>query len=97
MGSLADLLFTHDLVFCSGGITLHEALAAGTPALVINQVSHQEEKARTAEQFGAAVNLGLAEEFQPQKIEGFLKTPRTCLEKMSRAGKDQVDGKGIFR
>ncbi len=39
---LAEIFFNADLVICSGGITLYEACAVGTPALIINQVKHQQ-------------------------------------------------------
>ena len=44
---MAQTLFAHDIVFCAGGVTLHEAMAVGTPAFVINQVQHQVRQSRS--------------------------------------------------
>lgn len=95
--NMAELLFNHDAVFCSGGVTLHESLAVGTPAFVINQVTHQQEKTRPIEQLGAVVGLGLPEDFAPKTIAGILEISKSRLESMSYKGKTLVDGKGIYR
>jgi len=96
-GNMAELLFNHEAVFCSGGVTLHESLAVGTPAFVINQVVPQQEKCRPLEKLGAAVDLGLAKDFDPKKISHILDVTQDQLETMSRKGKELVDGKGIYR
>ena len=94
---MAELIFAHDAIFCSGGVTLHEALAAGTPAFVISQVPHQEEKALGLEEKGACVNLGLADNFDAAKIPQLLKLKKEELEELSRKGKKLIDGRGIHR
>jgi len=96
-GNMAELLFSHNAVFCSGGVTLHESLAVGTPAFVINQVPHQREKTRPIERLGAALDLGLPEDFDPKLISGIVEISKNQLENMSRKGKALVDGKGIVR
>lgn len=95
--NMAETIAAHDVIFCSGGITLQEALAVGTPAFVISQVPAQEKKARTFEQEGAAVNLGLAGEFREERVAGPLDTPKATLEQMCRNGKRLIDGKGLKR
>jgi spore coat polysaccharide biosynthesis predicted glycosyltransferase SpsG len=94
---MAQTLFDHSVVFCSGGITLHEAMAVGTPAFVINQVSHQAEKAGCAEKQGAAMNLGMAESWNENRLPEILKSSPEILERMSQAGKSLIDGKGLQR
>jgi len=94
---MAQTLFDHSAVFCSGGITLHEAMAVGTPAFVINQVSHQVEKADRAEKQGAAMNLGMAESWNESRLPEILESRPETLEKMSLAGKNLIDGKGLKR
>lgn len=96
-GNMAELLFSHQAVFCSGGVTLHEALAVGTPAFVISQVSAQQEKTRPLEEKGVAVDLGLATGFDPDKILGIWDLKKAQLESMSAKAKQLVDGKGIVR
>lgn len=97
VSNMAELLFSHQAVFCSGGVTLHEALAVGTPAFVISQVPHQQDKTLPIETSGAAMNLGLAGDFDPEKILASLAISKNQLESMSRKGKELVDGQGIYR
>jgi spore coat polysaccharide biosynthesis predicted glycosyltransferase SpsG len=92
---LAQTLFDHDAVFCSGGVTLDEAMAVGTPAFVINQVSHQELKTKRAQ--GAAMNLGMAESWNESRLPEILNASPETLKKMSQAGKSLIDGKGLIR
>jgi spore coat polysaccharide biosynthesis predicted glycosyltransferase SpsG len=94
---MAQTLFTHDIVFCAGGVTLHEAMAVGTPAFVINHVQHQAEKANIAEKQGAALNLGMADSWDHNRLPEILQSGPKILEKMSQSGKNMVDGKGLKR
>lgn len=97
VGNMAELLFNHQAVVCSGGVTLHESLAVGSPAFVISQVPHQREKTRPIARLGAAVDLGLPEDFDPMQISGILDAANNQLESMSRKSKELVDGQGIYR
>jgi spore coat polysaccharide biosynthesis predicted glycosyltransferase SpsG len=94
---MAQTLFIHDAVFCSGGVTLHEAMAVGTPAFVINQVSHQIATSNQAEKQGAAINLGMSDTWDENCLLEILQSNPKTLEKMSRAGKSLIDGKGLKR
>ena len=94
---MAQTLFIHDAVFCAGGITLHEAMAVGTPAFVINQVTHQVPKSQRAEEQGAAINLGMNDFWNENRLPEILKFNAKALAKMSQAGKSLIDGKGLKR
>lgn len=94
---MAQTLFNHDVVFCAGGVTLHEAMAVGTPAFIINQVTHQSIKADRAEKQGAAINLGMADSWDESRLPEILQFTPETLEKMSQAGKNFIDGKGLQR
>ena len=94
---MAQTLLDHSAVFCAGGVTLHEAMAVGTPAFVINQVAHQSEKADRAEKQGAAMNLGMAESWNENRLPEILQSSPDILGKMSQAGKSLIDGKGLHR
>jgi UDP-2,4-diacetamido-2,4,6-trideoxy-beta-L-altropyranose hydrolase len=95
--NMAELLFNHQAVFCSGGVTLHEALAVGTPAFVTSQVIAQQKKTRPLEKLGAAIDLGLAKDFDPNKISRIWELTKNQLESRSLKGKELLDGKGIVR
>ena len=92
---MASILANHDVVFCSGGVTLHEAMCVGTPAFVISQVLHQEDKAEFAEKAGAAINLGRTKSWDENRLTEIFKLGRKNLEDMSMAGKKCIDGKGL--
>ena len=94
---MASILSSHNAVFCSGGVTLHEAMCVGTPAFVISQVEPQEEKAKSAEGLGAAINLGKANTWDKNCLPDVFNLKKNELQKMSTAGKNQIDGKGLKR
>ncbi|MBC8283116.1 MAG: hypothetical protein H8E32_04825 [Nitrospinae bacterium] len=95
--NMASVLASHDAVFCSGGVTLHEAMCVGTPAFVISQVAHQEVKAKAAEKTGAAINLGQASSWSTNRLDEIFKIDEQTLQGMSVAGKQCIDGKGLKR
>jgi UDP-2,4-diacetamido-2,4,6-trideoxy-beta-L-altropyranose hydrolase len=92
---MASMLVNHDAVFCSGGVTLHEAMCVGTPAFVISQALHQEYKAKIAEKAGAAINLGQAKSWEVNHLPQIFILSGKCLHDMSKAGKKCIDGKGL--
>ena len=94
---MAPIFSNHDGVFCSGGVTLHEAMCVGTPAFVINQVEHQEDKARKAERQGTAINLGQANSWDKNRLTEIFNLDNKVLQKMSATGKKCIDGKGLNR
>ena len=94
---MAHTLFEHDAVICSGGVTLHEAIAVGTPAFVLNQVAHQLIKAQFIENSHAAINLGLGRNYNKEKLRKTLNFSKNQLESMSLKAKQLIDGRGLFR
>jgi spore coat polysaccharide biosynthesis predicted glycosyltransferase SpsG len=94
---MAKILSAHDIVFCAGGVTMHEAMAVGTPAFVINQVQHQADRANRAEKQGAALNLGMADSWAENRLPKILQSTPKFLAKTSQAGKSMIDGKGLKR
>ena len=97
VSNMAQILWKHDAVICSGGVTLHEAMAVGTPAFVVNQVAHQQTKARFVEKSGAAINLGIGAQYDVKKLREALNFGKQKLESMSLQAKQLIDGRGIFR
>lgn len=98
LGDIAEIFFNADFVICSGGVTLYEACAVGTPALVINQAKHQQKTALSVQNWGAAVNFGMWRESALTRLPQILNS-QDCFKrkKMSIAGKDMVDGNGLLR
>ena len=94
---MAQMLWGHDVVICSGGVTLHETISVGTPAFVINQVEHQQTKARFVEKSGAAINLGMGIQYDVEKLREALNFKKHVLELMSLKAKQLIDGRGLCR
>jgi spore coat polysaccharide biosynthesis predicted glycosyltransferase SpsG len=94
---MAQMLWEHDVVICSGGVTLHEAISVGTPAFVINQVEQQQTKARFIEESGAAINLGMGNQYDVEKLREALNLKKNELELLSLKAKQLIDGRGLFR
>jgi len=97
VSNMAQMLWGHDVVICSGGVTLHETISVGTPAFVINQVEHQQTKARFVEKSGAAINLGMGIQYDVQKLREALNFKQNVLELMSLKAKQLIDGRGLYR
>jgi spore coat polysaccharide biosynthesis predicted glycosyltransferase SpsG len=97
VSNMAQILWEHDVVICSGGVTLHEAMAVGTPAFVVNQIAHQQTKARFIEKSGAAINLGIGAQYDVKKLREALNFRKQKLESMSLQAKQLIDGRGVFR
>ena len=97
VSNMAQILWEHDAVICSGGVTLHEAVAVGTPAFVVNQAEHQQTKAQFVAKSGAAINLGLGNLYDIKKLREALNLKKPKLESMSLQAKGLIDGKGLFR
>jgi spore coat polysaccharide biosynthesis predicted glycosyltransferase SpsG len=97
ISNIAQTLWEHDVVICSGGVTLHEAISVGTPAFVINQVEHQQTKARFVEKSGAAINLGMGNQHDVEKFREALNFRKQKLESMSLKAKQLIDGRGLYR
>ncbi len=95
--SLAPLFLEHDAVVCAGGVTLHEALASGTPAFVIPQVTHQEILAKRLEGKGATRLTGSPGKVDKEMLIKALQTIPTNLHSMSGAGRELIDGCGLKR
>ena len=72
-------------------------MAVGTPAFVINQAEHQQSKARFVEKSGAAINLGMGNNYDTAKLQEALSLDKSKLESMSLKGKKLIDGMGLFR
>ncbi|QPJ62647.1 MAG: hypothetical protein G3M70_12490 [Candidatus Nitronauta litoralis] len=95
--SLAPLFLQHDAVICSGGVTLHEALASGTPAFVVPQVAHQEVLAKGLEEEGATRLAGQPGKVNHDTLIQALQTTPANLDSMSTAGRKLIDGCGLKR
>lgn len=96
--NMADLMYNTDIALISGGVSVYEIGAVGTPAIVLCQNKH--ENTNVFEDYGFVIKLGLgryvSEERIIRTVERVAKT--TALrQKMSENGKKLVDGRGAER
>jgi spore coat polysaccharide biosynthesis predicted glycosyltransferase SpsG len=92
--SLLEPLLRADAVLCTGGQTMLEAAASGTPALVLEGAANQRRQiARLAER-GAV--LPIAEEEVPDALERLL-GDAVLRRRLSARAQKKVDGRGALR
>ena len=98
--NMAETLSGADLVFCSGGMTVFEIAALGTPGVVLCQNARELRRMEAFARKGSIVHLGLGTEVGEVLIR---ETARELLDKVERrtslseAGRNLVDGVGTQR
>jgi UDP-2,4-diacetamido-2,4,6-trideoxy-beta-L-altropyranose hydrolase len=97
ISNMAERLSQSGSAFCSGGIIMHEAIAAGAIPLVVSMAEHQTRKALYAQEKGATLYLGTAETFVESSVAKVFALTADQLNNMHEAGRKLIDGKGIFR
>jgi len=97
---MADLMLDADLVLCSGGMSVYEIAALGTPGLVLAQNAREDRRMREFSRFGTIEYLGLGVDVDETAI---LDAARQLLNDagrrrtMSARGRALVDGYGAAR
>jgi spore coat polysaccharide biosynthesis predicted glycosyltransferase SpsG/CMP-N-acetylneuraminic acid synthetase len=98
--TIAQLIAEADLVLCSGGMTVYELAALGTPGVVLAQNVREATRMQAFSRQGTVVYLGLGSEVSPgrlgETVRSLLAEPERRRE-MSRRGKALVDGYGAER
>jgi UDP-2,4-diacetamido-2,4,6-trideoxy-beta-L-altropyranose hydrolase len=98
--NMAKLMWNADLAITAGGLTMFELACAGTPSLVVCAEPFEVETAARLEKAGAVVNLGFGEGLDYARLPVSVDSLGRDVEirdKMSRCGKQLVDGKGCER
>jgi spore coat polysaccharide biosynthesis predicted glycosyltransferase SpsG len=96
---MASLLCWADLVVCSGGRTVWEAMVCGTPAVVLCQNPREMTHTHLSPAFGV-LNLGLGKLVDDAELDRTLRTlleDRQLLVEMSERMRGVVDGRGVWR
>jgi spore coat polysaccharide biosynthesis predicted glycosyltransferase SpsG/CMP-N-acetylneuraminic acid synthetase len=99
-GHIADLMLEADLVVCSGGMSVYEVAALGTPAVVLAQNAREDARMRAFAGHGTVAYLGLGTELSE---EALARAVRELLDDvgrrraMSGKGRALVDGLGARR
>jgi len=97
---IADLMLDADLVLCSGGMSVYEIAALGTPVVVLAQNAREDRRMREFSRFGTIEYLGLGVDVDETAIldavRQILNDPGKRRE-MSAKGRALVDGYGAAR
>ncbi|MGE0452865.1 MAG: NTP transferase domain-containing protein [Vicinamibacteria bacterium] len=99
-GHIADLMLEADLVLCSGGMSVYEIAALGTPGIVLAQNAREDARMRSFAKSGTIEYLGLGAEVDAaalrERVAALLAdAPRR--REMSDKGRALVDGYGAAR
>jgi spore coat polysaccharide biosynthesis predicted glycosyltransferase SpsG len=99
-GHIADLMLEADVVVGSGGMSVYEIAALGTPGIILGQNTREERRMRQFARGGTVVYLGLGTEVDEATllaaVRSLLQDPQRRRE-MSRRGRELVDGLGAVR
>lgn len=98
--NMSQLMMVADLALGAGGSTTWERCALGLPALVVSVADNQVAIADGVDKAGAHRHLGLAKDVTVSQLIAAIDEVRNepeILEKMSRAARMLVDGRGCER
>ena len=98
--NMAELMYESQLAITNSGLTKYEMANMGLPAIVISNNSKHANLMDDFVGYGSVVHLGTNEEITEQNILDAvtaLTIDEKIREKMSKAGKRLVDGKGLER
>jgi spore coat polysaccharide biosynthesis predicted glycosyltransferase SpsG/CMP-N-acetylneuraminic acid synthetase len=99
-GHIADLMQDADVVVCSGGMSVYEIAALGTPGLVLAQNAREDQRMRDFAKSGTVEYLGLGTEVSEERLRRAVETLLHDPERrraMSTRGRALVDGLGAAR
>lgn len=99
-GHIADLMLEADVVVCSGGMSVYEIAALGTPGIVLSQNAREDARMRDFARHGTVDYLGLGTEVDERTLAAAVATLLGSFERrraMSARGRQLVDGTGAVR
>jgi spore coat polysaccharide biosynthesis predicted glycosyltransferase SpsG len=99
-GHIADLMQEADVVVCSGGMSVYEIAALGTPGVVLGQNAREDERMRSFARYATIEYLGLGPEVDAARLReavGALLDDPARRRAMSEKGRALVDGLGASR
>jgi spore coat polysaccharide biosynthesis predicted glycosyltransferase SpsG/CMP-N-acetylneuraminic acid synthetase len=99
-GHIADLMLEADLVVGSGGMSVYELAALGTPGVVLGQNAREDKRMREFARHGTVEYLGLGPEVEEGAIGEAVRALLADAGRrraMSERGRALVDGRGAAR
>jgi spore coat polysaccharide biosynthesis predicted glycosyltransferase SpsG/CMP-N-acetylneuraminic acid synthetase len=99
-GHIADLMLEADVIVCSGGMSVYEIAALGTPGIVLGQNMREEKRMLEFAHHGTVEYMGLGTEVDEAAIAAAVTSLLADVERrrsMSEKGQALVDGMGAAR
>lgn len=99
-GHIADLMQDADVVVCSGGMSVYEIAALGTPGIVLGQNAREDQRMRAFSQNGTVEYLGLGTLVSDVTLRAAVLALLRDVDRrraMSSRGRALVDGLGAAR
>ena len=99
-GHIVNLMLEADVVVCSGGMSVYEVAALGTPAIVLGQNVREDARMREFARHGTVEYLGLGTEVDEPALSAAVGSLLADVERrraMSGKGHALVDGLGAAR
>lgn len=99
VANMLSLMLSADLAFVSGGRTICELAAAGTPGITFAQNELEYERLKEFQEWGSVLNYGYFSDNNEKLILDIKNVilDKSLRENMSRKGQELVDGKGVDR
>jgi spore coat polysaccharide biosynthesis predicted glycosyltransferase SpsG len=99
-GHISELMLEADVMVGSGGMSVYEIAALGTPGVILGQNAREDKRMREFAQQGTVEYLGLGPEVEPgaiaEAVARLLADPEKRRQ-MSMRGRAMVDGLGATR
>ncbi|MGH9885800.1 MAG: hypothetical protein ACREBE_09745, partial [bacterium] len=99
-GHISELMLDADVMVGSGGMSVYEIAALGTPGVILGQNAREDKRMREFALHGTVTYLGLGPEVEPGAIAvavGQLLGDPEKRRQMSMRGRKLVDGLGATR
>lgn len=99
-GHISELMLEADVMVGSGGMSVYEIAALGTPGVILGQNAREDKRMREFAQQGTVDYLGLGTDVEPGAIANAVKKLLGDPERrrqMSMRGRTMVDGLGATR
>ncbi len=98
--NIPELIYEADFAICSGGRTVYELAALGTPAIIMSHNMREQRRIEHFQKHKTIIPLGIGSNVEISKlVEAIQKliVDKSLKENMSSRGKKLIDGRGIER
>jgi len=98
--NIPELIYEADFAICSGGRTIYELAALGTPAIIMSHNRREQRRIEHFQKYKTIISIGIGRNVEKSRLAEViqkLSLDKSLREKMSIKGKKLIDGRGIER